>query len=107
MVPKDDEVLVKDTTLLSTMAGEFDGWETTLRTGRVGVASVTVKPGDFPAGDNLKNTVEERAKQLDKAMGALADRLKGIAKDLRDSKKQYDTNNDENVDAARNINWDD
>jgi uncharacterized protein YukE len=102
----EDEVYVGDTKLLTTMAGKFDDWEQKLRDGLVGVAAVTVTPGDFPAANQLKTTVEERAKQLDKAMGALADRLKGIANNLRDSAKQYDKNNDENVDAAKNIDWD-
>jgi hypothetical protein len=106
MAPTDDEVYVKDTKLLSAMAGKFDGWEKALRDGLAGVAAVTVTPGDFPAAENLKTTVEERARQLDKAMGALADRLKGIANNLRDSKKQYDKNHDHNVDAAKNIDWD-
>jgi uncharacterized protein YukE len=106
MAAEGDEVYVEDTKQLRTLAGKFDGWETDLRTGLAGVTAVTVTPGDFPAATKLKTTVAERAKQLDKAMDELAKRLKGIANNLRDSADQYDKDNDENVDAAKNIDWD-
>jgi hypothetical protein len=101
-----DEVYVKDTKLLRTMAGQFDAWETKLREGIKGVDGVTIKPGDFPAAGKLKNTVEKRAKELASAVGKHSDLLKGIAKDLRESADQYDHDDNKNVDAAKDIEWD-
>jgi hypothetical protein len=100
-----DEVYVKDTKLLRTMAGQFDDWETKLRDGVKGVDGVTIKPGDFPAARKLKITVEKRAKELASAVGKHADLLNGIAQDLRDSADQYDDDENKNGDAAEDIKW--